>query len=33
MAAGLNDMKDMNGLAAAGDFAADYFTSSLVLRY
>jgi hypothetical protein len=33
MADGLNDMKDATAMGTAGDFAADYFTSSLVLRY
>ena len=33
MAEGLADMRDPNGMGTAGDFAADYITTSLVLRY
>jgi len=33
MADGLSDMRDPTGMGTAGDYAADYLTSSLVLRY
>ena len=33
MSEGLEDMKDPSGMSTAGDYAADYLTSSLVLRY
>lgn len=33
MADGLNDMRVAANTSTAGDFAADYFTSSLVIRY
>jgi hypothetical protein len=33
MSEGLEDMRDPSGMSTAGDYAADYLTSSLVLRY